>query len=298
MKLHRSLATVIVCLIICISVAAQNTIFYGKVIDVLDGSTVVVETKTKSKFVVKCQATDAPEHLSFAEQSHQRLSDIVMGQTVSVEYATPDEHGRIIGTIFLNGDNVCLDQIRSGLLSFNQEGGQGLNASARDVYATSEVRTRTNGVGLWATANGIEAKDSIRATPQASSASTLTQQQATQSSTSSLIAPGSTSNGAVVDVNSYFRKDGTFVPAHKRTAPDGKFDNNWSTVGNVNPYTGKPGTKSWFSRNWWIFPTVGALIGTGFLVRRYSGGGIICSDGWVSHAQNRQGACSHHGGIQ
>jgi len=32
MKLHRSLATVIVCLIICISVAAQNTIFYGKVI--------------------------------------------------------------------------------------------------------------------------------------------------------------------------------------------------------------------------------------------------------------------------
>ena len=291
MKLHRSLATVIVCLIICISVAAQNTIFYGKVIDVLDGSTIVVETKTKAKFVVKCQATDSPQEGSLAEQSRQRLSDLVLSQTVSVEYAKADEQGRIIGTIFLNGDNVCLDQLRSGLLSFNQEGGQGLSASTRDVYAASEVRARANGIGLWTPANGMAANDSVRATPQSSSASTLTQQ----------AAPSSASNG-VVDVDSYFRKDGTFVRGHKRTAPNGNVDDNWSTVGNVNPYTGKPGTKSWFSRNWWIVPTVGALIGTGFLVRKYGGSGggigIPCNDGWVSHAQNRQGACSHHGGIK
>jgi|ERR1043165_4581653 endonuclease YncB( thermonuclease family) len=292
MKLHRSLATVIVCLIICISVAAQNTIFYGKVIDVLDGSTIVVKTKTKATFVVKCQATDSPQQGKLAEQSRQRLSDLVLSQTVSVEYAKADEQGRIVGTIFLNGDNVCLDQLRSGLLSFNQEGGQGLTASTRDVYAASEVRARANGLGLWTIPNGIGADGSIRATPQSSSASSLTQQRATASSSSS--------NGAVVDVDSYFRKDGTFVRGHKRTTPDGNVDNNWSTVGNVNPYTGKPGTKSWFSRNWWIIPTVGALIGTGFLVRKYGGSGIgiLCNDGWVSHAQNRQGACSHHGGIQ
>ncbi|OQS41015.1 hypothetical protein B0T45_09275 [Chromobacterium haemolyticum] len=26
-------------------------------------------------------------------------------------------------------------------------------------------------------------------------------------------------------------------------------------------------------------------------------GPFSCRDGWVSHAQHRQGACSHHGGI-
>jgi hypothetical protein len=49
---------------------------------------------------------------------------------------------------------------------------------------------------------------------------------------------------AAVSVRGYFRKDGTYVAPHFRSAPDGNFYNNWSTKGNVNPYTGKPGTKS------------------------------------------------------
>ena len=46
-----------------------------------------------------------------------------------------------------------------------------------------------------------------------------------------------------VHVSGYTRKDGTYVPAHYRSAPDGNFSNNWSTYGNVNPYTGRIGTK-------------------------------------------------------
>ena len=46
-----------------------------------------------------------------------------------------------------------------------------------------------------------------------------------------------------VRVKGHFRKDGTYVPPHYRTAPDGRFYNNWSTYGNVNPYTGEFGKK-------------------------------------------------------
>lgn len=49
---------------------------------------------------------------------------------------------------------------------------------------------------------------------------------------------------ADVSVRGYYRKDGTYVRPHMRSNPDGNFYNNWSTVGNVNPYTGKPGTKT------------------------------------------------------
>lgn len=48
---------------------------------------------------------------------------------------------------------------------------------------------------------------------------------------------------ADVYVEGYFRSDGTYVESHYRSAPDGEFNNNWSTEGNVNPYTGKEGTK-------------------------------------------------------
>lgn len=45
-----------------------------------------------------------------------------------------------------------------------------------------------------------------------------------------------------VYVNSYVRKDGTFVQGHYRTSPDSNVYNNYSTKGNINPYTGKTGT--------------------------------------------------------
>lgn len=47
---------------------------------------------------------------------------------------------------------------------------------------------------------------------------------------------------ADVFVNGYYRKDGTYVQPHYRSNPDGNILNNWSTQGNVNPYTGKTGT--------------------------------------------------------
>jgi hypothetical protein len=44
-------------------------------------------------------------------------------------------------------------------------------------------------------------------------------------------------------VHGYTKRDGTYVaPAHA-TNPDGTKANNWTAKGNVNPYTGKPGTK-------------------------------------------------------
>lgn len=44
-----------------------------------------------------------------------------------------------------------------------------------------------------------------------------------------------------VHVRGHVRRDGTYVQPHYRSNPDGSFYNNWSTKGNVNPYTGEPG---------------------------------------------------------
>ena len=41
---------------------------------------------------------------------------------------------------------------------------------------------------------------------------------------------------ADVSVRGYYKKNGTYVKPHMRSNPDSSFRNNWSTVGNVNPY--------------------------------------------------------------
>ncbi len=46
-----------------------------------------------------------------------------------------------------------------------------------------------------------------------------------------------------VHVRAYVRPAGTVVMPHLRTERDARFWNNWSTKGNVNPYTGRPGTR-------------------------------------------------------
>jgi uncharacterized protein (DUF58 family) len=51
------------------------------------------------------------------------------------------------------------------------------------------------------------------------------------------------SNPSRVNVRTYTKKTGKVVQAHQRTAPNKTQKDNWSSKGNVNPNTGKPGTK-------------------------------------------------------
>ncbi len=43
-------------------------------------------------------------------------------------------------------------------------------------------------------------------------------------------------------VQPYTKSNGTYVQGHYQTSPDSNIYNNYSTRGNVNPYTGKEGT--------------------------------------------------------
>ena len=49
---------------------------------------------------------------------------------------------------------------------------------------------------------------------------------------------------ADTSVNGYFRSDGTFVSPYTRSSPNGTNTDNYSTLGNSNPYTGSSGTRA------------------------------------------------------
>ena len=45
-------------------------------------------------------------------------------------------------------------------------------------------------------------------------------------------------------VRVYYKKDGTYVSGYNRSSADSTKINNYSTKGNINPYTGSKGYKS------------------------------------------------------
>jgi len=66
------------------------------------------------------------------------------------------------------------------------------------------------------------------------------------------IAGGRSGSGGNVSVRGYYRKDGTYVSPHVRSAPDGNPYNNYGFPGNYNPNTGKisPGNPDTYLENY------------------------------------------------
>lgn len=52
-------------------------------------------------------------------------------------------------------------------------------------------------------------------------------------------------------VDGYIRRDGTYVQPYQRSERNNSYNDNWSTRGNTNPYTGEKGTASptWSDRS-------------------------------------------------
>lgn len=59
-----------------------------------------------------------------------------------------------------------------------------------------------------------------------------------------LLAALASSAFAQVHVNGYTKSNGTYVQPHMRSSPNSTTLDNYSTKGNVNPYTGQAGTKN------------------------------------------------------
>jgi endonuclease YncB( thermonuclease family) len=279
-------AVLLLTLTVCVSVLAQSMVYEGRVVDVIDGTTVTVLTRTNSEFRVTCRSVKAPgETQTFGAESRQRLSDLILGKPVTVEYNTA-ANGNLVGLILLDQSNVCLDQIKAGFASYDREHANEQSSSDRRIYAEAESFARYKHTGMW------------------NVASTAPSTGAGESSSTPVVVTGPVASDQVVNVRGYFRKDGTYVAPHKRTGRDGNFNNNWSTYGNTNPFTGEVGTKQksrWKTAFKWIGlgATLGALL---YLDAKYpsppAGATAICNDGTYSYSRHRRGTCSWHGGVR
>jgi len=83
----------------------------------------------------------------------------------------------------------------------------------------------------------------VASTTTRSSSKPAPKKTGTKASSSGRTSTGTCKSSSDVHVKGHTKKNGTQVKPYTRTAPNGTKSDNFSTKGNVNPYTGKKGTK-------------------------------------------------------
>lgn len=148
----RGIASTLLLLALVLSAPASALAetLQGLVVAVLDGDTLTVLDETKAQHRVRLAGIDAPEKgQPFGHRSKEGLSDLAYKQEVSVEWHKHDRYGRVVGKVLVNGRDVNLAQVASGLAWHYVEYAKEQPPADRRLYADAEVRARERRLGLW-----------------------------------------------------------------------------------------------------------------------------------------------------
>jgi endonuclease YncB( thermonuclease family) len=128
--------------------------FAGRVVAVEDGDTIVVLDDANATYKIRLQGIDAPEGgQAFGDRSGQSLSEMVSGKQVEIEWSKRDRYRRLVGKVLLDGNDMCLQQIKIGMAWHYKYYQDEQSAIDRELYATAENVARSARVGLWSNQN-------------------------------------------------------------------------------------------------------------------------------------------------
>jgi Micrococcal nuclease (thermonuclease) homologs len=122
----------------------------GNVVAVLDGDTITVLDGQRQERRIRLAGIDAPEKAQdFGQASKQRLSDLVFRKEVEVRYSKLDRYGRVLGVVYLGGEDVNLKQVAVGMAWHYKEYASEQLPEDRERYAEAESAAREARIGLW-----------------------------------------------------------------------------------------------------------------------------------------------------
>jgi len=135
--------------LLSLSVFAEN--LTGKIVDVADGDTATLLTSNNNQIRIRLNCIDAPEKSQdFGQRSKKSLINLIAGEYVKVKKHDVDRYGRTIGTIYLNGADINLTQVKKGLAWVYDK-----YCSDRKYY-NAEKQAKEDKIGLWSQPNPIE----------------------------------------------------------------------------------------------------------------------------------------------
>lgn len=146
----------LVCFFLLASSAHAETLT-GYVVGIADGDTITVLDANRQQHKIRLAGIDAPERKQpFGERSKQNLATKVFSRTVSVEWNKQDRYGRTVGKVMVNGVDVNLEQVKSGMAWWYEKYRKEQSAEDQHAYADAERYARGQKVGLWGEPTPVE----------------------------------------------------------------------------------------------------------------------------------------------
>lgn len=125
----------------------------GRVVRVVDGDTVVLETQNE-RHRIRLAGIDAPERKQpWGEASTRELRREIAGQSVLVEWNKRDRWKRLIGVIKLEKRDINKHMIKSGLAWHYKKYQREQTPEDRAAYDAAEKAAQGARRGLWSAPN-------------------------------------------------------------------------------------------------------------------------------------------------
>jgi len=83
------------------------------------------------------------------------MSYLVAGKTVDVDYSEYDRYQRILGKVFVNGEDANLEQVEAGMAWHYRKYQNVQSPSDRVKYSDAELDARRKKLGLWHDPNPV-----------------------------------------------------------------------------------------------------------------------------------------------
>ncbi len=129
---------------------ADISLIEGRVVIVYDGDHLSVQTTNGKVYSIRVQGIDAPEgEQDYGKKARKKLADIVLNKEVKIIVHKKDMLDRYVGSVYINGQDVGLKMIESGVAwHFKRFSGEQA-ADVREKYSRAELKARTKRDGLW-----------------------------------------------------------------------------------------------------------------------------------------------------
>lgn len=145
----------IISITVLIAQSAFAEEFSAKVVGVTDGDTLTALADNR-EVKIRLAGIDAPEKRQpFGMASKKHLSDLVYGQTITLNCTKADRYRRLICVVKRNGQDINLLQVSSGVAWWYRQYAREQSVPDRSAYAGAEDEARLARRGLWAEPNPV-----------------------------------------------------------------------------------------------------------------------------------------------
>lgn len=156
MKTKYTIFTLLACFLLPFNLFAQKPIA-AKVVGIISGDTISVETKDNRQMTFRIAGIDAPEEgQDFERNARQSLSFLVFNQNVTVSNFKNDCLNRPIASVMLKDKDLSLWAIESGYAWADS------SCQANEALVKKELSAREGKVGLWRNPNAVRPSEFLK----------------------------------------------------------------------------------------------------------------------------------------